>query len=257
MTYQTTLSDAQYARLERLPPPGNHLKIPRRQVLDAWLYVNYQACASRGLAREFGNWHTNYMRLNRWAKAGVLERVMQAKQQELLVESDAGTLSLDSAIIHLHMHGTGAPRKGAPPVQARGRQAIGRSRGGLTTKLHALVASDRIPLIIGLSPGQRHDAPWGRELLCSLGPASSRPYLLMDRAYEDDATRRVALDLGYQPVVPPKSNRRRPHDYDREVYSHRNEVERFYRIDSRCDTLDIVFLAAIHLVLIYDILNSM
>ena len=113
MTYQTKLSDAQYARLERLlPPPGNHLKIPHRQVLDAWLYVYYQGCTWRGLPREFGNWHTIYVRLNRWAKAGVLERVVQALQQELLVESDADTLSLDSTIIHLHMHGTGARRKG-------------------------------------------------------------------------------------------------------------------------------------------------
>ncbi len=97
MTYQTTLSDAQYARLEPLlPPPGNHLKIPHRQVLDAWLYVYYQDCTWSGLPREFGNWHTIYVRLNRWAKAGVLERVVQALQQELLVESDADTLSLDS-----------------------------------------------------------------------------------------------------------------------------------------------------------------
>ena len=154
--------------------------------------------------------------------------------------------------------------KGAPPVQARGRQAIGRSRGGLTTKLHALVANDRIPLLIGLSPGQRHDAPYGRELLRRLGPASNQPDLVMDRAYEGDATRRVALELGYQPVVPPRSNRREPHDYDREVYRRRNEVERFFcrlkrfhRIDTRCDQLDIIFLTAIHPVLIYDMLNSM
>ena len=141
--------------------------------------------------------------------------------------------------------------QGAPPVQARGRQATGRSRGGLTTKLHALVANDRAPLIIGLSPGQRHDAPCGRELLQRLGPARGAPTLVMDRADEDDATRRLALDLGYRPVVPPR-------------YRRRNEVERFccrlkrfHRIDTRCDKLEVIFLAAIHLVLIYDMLNSM
>ena len=86
----------------------------------------------------------------------------------------------------------------------------------------------------------------------------------MDRAYEDDATRRLALELGYRPVVPPRSNRRQPHDYDRDVYRRRNEVERFFcrlkrfhRIDARCDKLDVIFLAAIHLVLIYDMLSSM
>ena len=120
--YQTKLSDAQYARLEPLlPPPGNHLKIPHRHVLDAWLYVYYQGCTWRGLPREFGNWHTIYVRLNRWAKAGVLERVVQALQQELLVESDADTLSLDSTIIHPHMHGTGARRTGGAPCSSQGQ----------------------------------------------------------------------------------------------------------------------------------------
>ena len=154
--------------------------------------------------------------------------------------------------------------KGAPLVQARGRQGIGRSRGGLTTKLHVLVASDRIPLIIDLSPGQRHDAPCGRELLRRLGPASEQPYLVMDHAYEDDAPRRLALELGYQPVVSPRSNCRQPHDYEREVHRRRNEGERFFcrlkrfhRIDNCCDKLDLIFPAAIHLVLIYDMVNSM
>ena len=143
-----------------MPPPGNHHKIPHCQVLDAWLYVYYQGCAWRGLPREFGDWHTIYVPLNRWARAGVLERVAQALQQELLIELDADALSLGSTIIHLHMRGAGARRTGGAPGQARDRQAIGRSQGSLTTKLHPLVANDRIPLIVGLSPGQRHDAPF-------------------------------------------------------------------------------------------------
>ena len=72
----------------------------------------HQGCTWRGLPREFGNWHAIYMRLNRWAKAGVLERVMQALQQELLVQSGADKLSLDSTIVHLHLHGSDARRKG-------------------------------------------------------------------------------------------------------------------------------------------------
>ena len=73
------------------------------------------------LASEIGNWHMIYVRLNRWAKTGVLERVVQALQQELLVESDADTLSLDSTIIHRHMHRAGARRKGG----ARRSAALG------------------------------------------------------------------------------------------------------------------------------------
>jgi len=65
-----------------------------------------------------------------------------------------------------------------------------------------------------LSPGHAHDAPEGKQLLLSLGPVDSPTYLLMDRAYEGDQMRQLALDLGYIPVVPPKTNRLSPWKYD-------------------------------------------
>ena len=81
----------------------------------------------------------------------------------------------------------------------------------------------------------------------------------MDKAYEGDETRQLALDLGFIPVVPPKSNRLEPWEYDREMYKRRNEVERlfrrlkgFRRIFSRFDKLDVMFLAFINLALIVD-----
>ena len=81
----------------------------------------------------------------------------------------------------------------------------------------------------------------------------------MDRAYEGDETRQLALDLGYVPVVPPKSNRVTPWTYDRKLYKSRNEIERlfrrlkgFRRIFSRFDKLDRMFLAFIHFALIID-----
>ena len=78
-------------------------------------------------------------------------------------------------------------------VQAGGRLSPDYAElveAGLKPRLQALVARDRILLIIGLSPGQRHDAPSGLELLRRIGPASRQPFLVMDPAYEDDATRR-------------------------------------------------------------------
>ena len=87
------------------------------------------------------------------------------------------------------------------------------------------------------------------------------PALVMDRAYEDDQTRQLALDLGFAPVVPPKSNRLEPWEYDREMYKRRNEVERlfrrlkgFRRIFSRFEKLDVMFLGFIVFVLIVDTL---
>lgn len=81
----------------------------------------------------------------------------------------------------------------------------------------------------------------------------------MDRAYEGDDTRQLALDLGYVPVVPPKSNRLDPWEYDKAMYRKRNEVERlfrrlkgFRRVFSRFDKLDVMFTGFIHFALIVD-----
>lgn len=87
--------------------------------------------------------------------------------------------------------------------------------------------------------------------------------MLMDRAYEGDETRQLVLDLGFEPVVPPKTNRKEPWDYDRDLYKRRNEVERlfrrlkgFRRIFSRFEKLDIMFRAFLNFVLIADMLTG-
>ena len=101
---------------------------------------------------------------------------------------------------------------------------------------------------------------------------TGNPALVMDRAYEADQTRQLALDLGFVPVVPPKSNRLNPWEYDRERYKRRNEVERsrsvpcatpglfrrlkgFRRISSRFEKLDVIFLGFVVFVLIVDALR--
>ncbi len=84
----------------------------------------------------------------------------------------------------------------------------------------------------------------------------------MDRAYEDNATRQLTLDLGMLPVVPPKVNRIEPWDYDRALYKKRNEVERlfrrlkgFRRIFSRFEKLDVIFLGFVQFALIAEALR--
>jgi transposase len=102
----------------------------------------------------------------------------------------------------------------------------------------------------------------GRELLGSIGPLPAPLYLIMDRAYEDNKTLQLALDFGFLPVVPPKSNRLRPWQYDKAMYRKRNEIERlfrrlkgFRRIFSRFDKLDVVFLAFLNFALIVEALR--
>jgi len=126
-----------------------------------------------------------------------------------------------------------------------------------------MVAADaRTAIAFSLSPGNDHDAPAGRALLEELGAMPKGLPMLMDRAYEGDETRQLVLDLGMIPVVPPKSNRITPWEYDRALYKKRNEVERlfrrlkgFRRIFSRFEKLDVVFLAFLHFALIVEALR--
>jgi len=125
-----------------------------------------------------------------------------------------------------------------------------------------VAANARCALSFALSPGQAGDAPQGRELLKTLGPLPLHCRLIMDRAYEGDETRQLALDLGFLPVVPPNPNRLSPWEYDREMYKRRNEVERlfrrlkgFRRIFSRFDKLDVMFASFIHFALIIEALR--
>ena len=94
-------------------------------------------------------------------------------------------------------------------------------------------------------------------------PATARA-VVMDRAYEGDETRQLVVELGLEPVVPPKANRVTPWTYDRELYNRRNEVERlfrrlkrFRRVFTRFDKLDVVFSFFIFFALIVDALKFM
>ncbi|MFZ3139058.1 IS5 family transposase [Polaromonas sp.] len=147
-------------------------------------------------------------------------------------------------------------------AKKNGPQAIGKSRGGRTTKIHLVAANDRTVVIFALSPGQAHDAPQGRALLRQLGAIEGPVHLLMDRAYEGNATRQLARDLGFIAVVPPLKTRLDPWEYDKEMYKRRNEVERlfrrlkgFRRVFTRYDKLDVMFIGFITFALIVDALR--
>ena len=76
-----------------------------------------------------------------------------------------------------------------PALKKNGPQAIGKSRGGWTTKIHLVAASDRCAITFRLSPGQDHEAHAGRQLIIDFGPVAEPTPLIMDRAYEGDERR--------------------------------------------------------------------
>ena len=140
----------------------------------------------------------------------------------------------------------------APGRQKSGNEeAIGRSRGGLSTKIHARVDALGNPTGFALSPGQAHDLDGADALLPDLEAA----ILIADKAF--DAQERVIEPLqqaGKMAVIPPKANRKDPRPYDRDLYKARHLIENFFAklkqyraIATRYDKRAVHFLGAIHL----------
>ena len=130
-------------------------------------------------------------------------------------------------------------------------QAIGRSKGGLSTKIHAMVDALGNPTAFFLTAGQAHDLEGADALL----PQMQADALLADKAF--DADKRVIeplLAAGKKLVIPPKSNRKVQRTFDREMYKARHLMENFFcklkqyrAIATRYDKTARNFLAAIHL----------
>src|SRR5471032_2951045 len=106
------ITEEQYARIkDSLPIQRGNVSLSNLQFLNAVLYVAEHGCKWRALPKRFGNWHTIYTRMNRWAKAGVLDRLFAELQREQLIRIKIEAVSLDSTIVKVHPDGTGALKK--------------------------------------------------------------------------------------------------------------------------------------------------
>ncbi len=120
------ITSEQFNRIETfLPVQRGNVSLTNLQVVNAILYVAENGCKWRSLPKRFGNWHTIYTRMNRWAKAGVLDRLFEELQHQQLVRIKIEAVSLDSTIVKVHPDGTGALKKTAPnPSANRGQDGL-------------------------------------------------------------------------------------------------------------------------------------
>ena len=109
------ISQAQYERIKSyFPKQRGNVSLSNLQVLNAILYVFEHGCTWRGLPARFGNWHTIYTRMNRWAKNGVLDRVFTALQDEQILRVDFEIVSSGSTVFEVHPDEMG-PGEGERP----------------------------------------------------------------------------------------------------------------------------------------------
>ena len=247
------LRDDQWDRIKDiLPGREGHVGVTakdNRVFVEAVLYRYRAGIPWRDLPERFGDPIKIHTRFSRWAKSGVWKKVFAI----LAADADNEYAMIDSTIVR------------RPPAQCRcpkkdgEDQAIGRSKGGLSTKIHAMVDALGNPLAFFLTPGQAHDLEGADALL----PHLKADTLLADRAF--DADERVIEPLiaaGKAAVIPPKSNRKTPRQFDKEMYKARHLIENFvcrlkqYRaIATRYDKTARNFLAGIHLAASVILLN--
>ena len=109
------ITEAQYERIKgALPVQRGNVSLSNLAVLNAILYVAEQGCKWRGLPQRFGDWHTIYVRMNRWAKNGVLDAVFEIMQREQMIAVRLEAASLDSTSVKVHPDGHGALKKTDP-----------------------------------------------------------------------------------------------------------------------------------------------
>ncbi|MFD0463265.1 IS5 family transposase [Microvirga aerilata] len=237
------LKDEQWERVAPLLPgkagdPGR-TGSDNRRFLEAVLWMVRTGAPWRDLPAMFGNWNSVFRRFRRWAQTSIFEQVFQA----LSGDPDFEYALIDGTIIRVHQHGTGA--KGGTC-----HQAIGRSRGGLTTKIVALVDALGNLADFLLLPGQRHDSVGAEPLLDGVEIGA----LIADKGFDNDALRQALDARGAIAVIPPKANRVRQIACDFAMYRWRHLVENFFcdlkqfrRVATRYDKTDQSFEAMIYL----------
>jgi len=193
----------------------------------------------RDLPPAFGHWNSQFRRFRRWSKSGVCEGLFKAV-------SEALTLN----ILSLMALSSGSTRRRAVQKGPQ-HQAIGRSRGGLTTKIVALVDALGNLVRFLLLPGQAHDMKGVAPLIKGV----SFDALLADKAFDADWLLQDLDERGATAVIPPKTNRKIQRNYDAEVYKWRHLVENYFAkikefrgIATRYDKTDCSYAACWNLV---------
>nr|WP_318205878.1 IS5 family transposase [Streptomyces sp. SCL15-4] len=244
------LTDQEWELLAPLIPRAatGRPRVADRQVINGMVYKIRTGISWRDLPERYGPWKSVYTRFRRYALDGVFTRALQQIQAHADAAGDIDWLvQIDSTIVRAHQHAAATGRKGGGTGDEPDDHALGRSRGGLTTKIHLACDGKGRPLAILVTPGQRHDSVCARPLLerirvprTGTGRPRCRPdRVIADKAYSSRGFRAYLRQRGIAHTIPEKTDQRRhrlkrgghggrPPGFDRETYRRRNTIERCF-----------------------------
>ncbi|MEQ9661350.1 MAG: IS5 family transposase [Parasphingopyxis sp.] len=215
-------------------------RVDDRRVLNGIFWRLRTGAPWADIPARYGPYTTCVNRLNRWRKAGHWARILGA----VSAAYEGDIQMIDSSSIRVHQ------MVATPKKDGRSR-CMGRSRGGLTTKIHAMVDANGLPIGLRLSEGQAYDGHSAHLMLDTLVPGS---ILLADRAYDADKLREAIANKGAFANIPPMPQRVRRSAFSPFLYRYRNLIERFFNklkhfraIATRFDKRDDNYLASVQL----------
>ncbi|MGW3089003.1 IS5 family transposase [Streptomyces sp. NPDC001108] len=237
------LSDAEWEFVRPLLPESlrGRKRLDDRRVLNGIVWKFRTGTAWRDVPERYGPWATLHTRFRRWAADGTFVRMLRAAQGKADAAGDIEWLvSVDSTIVRAHQHAAGARKGGRDP-------ALGRSRGGLTSKIHLACDGQGRPLGFVVTGGNTNDCTRFTAVMEAIrvprtGPGRPRvrpDHVLGDKGYSSKAIRAWLRRRGIAHTIPERADqvrnraRRgsrggRPPAFDRETYKHRNVVERCF-----------------------------
>ncbi|MEM8752706.1 MAG: IS5 family transposase [Pseudomonadota bacterium] len=235
------LSDRAWAAIEPLLPqnqPGAR-RVDDRRVISGIVHVLKSGCRWKDCPKVYGPPTTIYNRFNRWSRKGLWGRIFAELVAQTEVPED---LSIDSTAVRAHRSAHGG--KGGRKVQC-----IGRSRGGPTTKIHALTDSCGRLAAFLISPGNVADITVAPALITAMPPTLR---LIADKGYDANSLRATLAQQRTEAVIPSTRSRKQAIPYDPVAYRDRNMIERAFcslkdyrRVATRYDKLARNFLSAV------------
>jgi transposase len=210
-----------------------------RRFIEAILWVGRNGARWRAIPNQYGHWNSIYRRFRRWSRQGLWQMIFNT----LAAKADTEWLMLDSTIVRAHQHAAGA--KGGPQ-----NEALGRSRGGFSTKLQAVCDALGHALRLILTGGQAADCKPALALLDGLKADA----VWADKGYDANYLIDAVSGRNALVVIPPKANRKIQRPYDTELYQERNLVERlfnklkhFRRVATRYDKTALSFMSFLNM----------
>ena len=182
------------------------------------------------LPQSYGKYKTIHKRFLSWAKKEIWNKLLSFFSQSC----DIGSVMIDGSIVRAHACASGYKKN------SQKQQALGRSKGGFTTKIHALVDALGLPIKFILTSGQASEIKQAPELIKGIKGAN----ILADKAFDSDIFVKQIVDQECVPVIPSRSNRKKPRKIDYYLYKERHLIECFFgkvkhfrRIFSRFDKM--------------------